>query len=136
RTIAVARTILSVSTLHSTTGDTSREQDDGHLAMAYTFEFKQKSHLHPELLEPAWRTLNAGKLTGRWLNTDPETQGLAELVITQTGDQFRVGAAGAGAGSPIQWPMTNARALANLEEEAGQRAVALAVTFDFGYMKA
>ena len=104
--------------------------------MTYTFEFKQNSHLHPALLEPAWKTLNAGKLTGRWLNTDPETQGLAELVITQNGEQFSVGAVGAGADGSIDWPETRAKALANLEEEAGQRAVALAVTFDFGYMRA
>jgi len=104
--------------------------------MTHTFEFKQKSHLQPELLEAAWKTLNAGKLTGRWLNTDPETRGLAELVITQKGEEFSVGAVGAGSGGPIDWPITKAKALANLEEEAGQRAVALAVTFDFGYMKA
>jgi hypothetical protein len=104
--------------------------------MTHTLEFKQISHLNPALLEPAWRTLNAGKLTGRWINTDPETQGLAELLITQNGEQFSVGAVGVGADGPIDWPMTPAKALANLEEEAGQRAVALAVIFDLGYMRA
>ena len=32
--------------------------------------------------------------------------------------------------------MTEARRLANLEEEGGQRALALAVIFDFGFMTA
>jgi len=99
-------------------------------------QFKQNSHLHPSLLEPEWRTLGAAKLTGRWLNTDPETRGLAELLIEQNGGQFSVGAIAVGAGGPIAWPRTAAKALANLEEEAGQRAVALAVTFNFGYMRA
>jgi hypothetical protein len=105
-------------------------------AMTQTLEFKQNSHLHAQLLEPAWRTLNAGKLTGRWLNTDPVTQGLAQIVIKQDGDQFQVSAVGVGADAGIAWPKTTAEALANLEEEAGQRAVALAVTFDFGFMRA
>jgi hypothetical protein len=32
-------------------------------------------------------------------------------------------------------PKTKATVLANLEEEAGQRALAFAVDFDFGFMK-
>jgi hypothetical protein len=32
--------------------------------------------------------------------------------------------------------VARAKALANLEEEAGQRAIALAATFDFGFMTA
>lgn len=102
--------------------------------MTHSFEFKQNSHLHTALLEPAWKTLNAAKLTGRWLNTDTETQGLAEITIKQAADEFEISAVAAGADRPIEWPPTRAKALANLEEEAGQRAVALAVTFDFGFM--
>jgi hypothetical protein len=101
-----------------------------------TFEFKQSSHLHPALTDPATRSLNADKLTGRWVNTDPETQGLTEIVIEQSGEQFSVSAVGVGADGPIDWPVTQARVLANLEEEAGQRTVALAATFDFGFMRA
>jgi hypothetical protein len=69
--------------------------------------------------------LNADKLTGRWVNTNPETQGLAELVIERDGEQFSVGAVGVGVDGPIDWPMSKARVLANLVKEAGQRAVAL-----------
>jgi len=104
--------------------------------MTQTFEFKQSAHLNPALSDPATRTLNAGKLTGRWVNTDPGTQGLAEISIEQHGDAFKVGAVGVGEDGPIEWPSTRARALANLEEEAGQRALALSVTFDFGFMTA
>src|SRR5260370_5267454 len=102
--------------------------------MTNTLEFKQNSHLNPALSEPAARALNAGKLIGRWLNTDPETEGLAEIVIQLDCDHLVVGAVGVGGDGPIEWPRTNAKPLANLEEDAGQRAVSIAVTFDFGFM--
>src|SRR6185436_18608662 len=104
--------------------------------MTQTFEYKQSYHLNPALTDPATRTLNADKLTGRWMNTDPRTTGLTEILIEQDGDAFKVSAVGAGADRPIVWPVTRATALANLEEEAGQRALALAVTFEFGFMTA
>jgi hypothetical protein len=104
--------------------------------MTQPFEFKQSGHLNPALLDPTARILNADKLTGRWLNTNPETQGIAEIVIEQDGEGFSVSAVGVGATGPIDWPMSKAKVLANLEEEAGQRAVALAATFDFGFMRA
>ncbi|HJU55915.1 MAG TPA: hypothetical protein VJ715_15125 [Pyrinomonadaceae bacterium] len=102
--------------------------------MAQTLEFKQTGDLHPALADPATRTLNAGKLTGRWANTEPETQGVAEITIEQEGDHFSVRVAGVGEDGPVNWPTARARVMANLEEEAGQRAVALAATFDFGFM--
>jgi|SRR5882762_1877099 len=104
--------------------------------MSKTLAFKQNSDLHPALSDPATRTLNASNMTGRWVNTDPATQGIAEIVIEEDAEQFYVSAVGVGAAGPIQWPRTRAQALANLEEEAGQRSIALAVTFDFGFMKA
>ncbi|HVG22240.1 MAG TPA: hypothetical protein VNI02_24600 [Blastocatellia bacterium] len=80
--------------------------------------------------------LSADKLTGRWVNTSPETQGIAEIVIEHDGDHFFVSVMGVGDGGLIAWPRMNATRLANLEEEAGQRALAFAVNFDFGFMKA
>lgn len=50
--------------------------------------------------------MNACKLTGRWVNTNPETQGLAEIVIEQDGEGFSVSAVGLGATGPIDWPVT------------------------------
>ena len=104
--------------------------------MTQSFEYKQSYHLNPALTDPATRTLNADKLTGRWVNTDAGTQGLAEILIERDGEAFGVSALGVGADGPIAWPRTRATALANLEEEAGQRALALAVTFEFGFMTA
>jgi hypothetical protein len=104
--------------------------------MAQNFEFKQSGHLNPLLLERATMTLSADKLIGRWMNTNRETQGLAEFLIEQDGERFSVSGVGVGADGPIHWPVTEAKALANLEEEAGQRAVALTATFDFGFMRA
>ena len=101
-----------------------------------TFQFRQASHLNPALADPATRILNAGKLIGRWLNTDRETQGLSEIVITQDGDEFDVSAIGVGPDGPIEWSAANARVLANLEEEAGQKAIALTARFDFHFMTA
>ena len=104
--------------------------------MTKSIEFKQSSHLNQELLDPAARNLNADKITGRWVNTNSDTQGIAEIIIEHDGEGFRIGVIGVGADEPIEWPATRAKALANLEEEAGQRAVALAATFDFGFMRA
>ncbi len=104
--------------------------------MSGTIEFRQNSHLDPALTDPTTRTLNAGKLTGRWVNTDKETHGLTEILIEQDSDQFTVSAIGAGPDGPIEWAGTRAEVLANLEEEAGQRAIALAATFEFGFMTA
>lgn len=104
--------------------------------MTRTFEFKQSGHLNPALTDTAARTLNADKLTGRWLNTNPETRGVAEIVIEQDGERFSVSVVGVGADGPVVWPNVEAKVLANLEEEAGQRTVALAAVFDFDFMRA
>lgn len=104
--------------------------------MTHPFEFKQSSDLNPTLLNSATRTMDTDKLVGRWLNTNPETRGLAEFVIEQDGERFSVSAVGVGSSGPIQWPKSQAKALANLEEEAGQRTAALTATFDFGFMTA
>lgn len=101
-----------------------------------TFEFKQSGHLNPALSDPSTRTLSADKLIGQWVNTNRETRGIAECAIERVGETFTVSIAGVGAERPIDWPTTKARALANLEEEAGQRTFALAATFDFVFMTA
>lgn len=99
-------------------------------------EFKQSGHLDPALTDPATRKLKAGKLTGRWLNTNPDTQGITECTIKQEGELFSIDISGAGPNGPIHWPTCRTRPLANLEEEAGQRTFALSATFDFGFMTA
>ena len=97
-------------------------------------EFKQTGHLDPALLDPAAAT-NVEKLLGRWANTNRETRGIAECEIKRDGDQFSIQIFGAGADGPIAWPPARTKALANLEEEAGQRTIALAAGFEFGFMK-
>ena len=104
--------------------------------MTQTLELKLSGQLDPAQSDPATRTLQADKLIGRWLNTNPETQGVAEIIIERAGESFLVGVLGVGEDGLITWPQTKATALANLEEEAGQRALALAVDFDFGFMRA
>ena len=103
--------------------------------MTQSFEFKQSGHLNPALTDPATRVTSAEKLVGRWLNTNRETRGIAECLIKEDGEGFSVKLVGVGADGPLEWPATTAKALANLEEEAGQRAVALAATFDLGFMR-
>lgn len=98
-------------------------------------DFKQKSHLHPELTDPAAAILNAGKLLGRWLNTNHETRGIAECTVTQAGAEVNIQIVGVGADGPIKWPAARAMVLANLEEEAGQRSAALLATFNFDFMR-
>jgi hypothetical protein len=104
--------------------------------MTQTFEFKQSGHLNPALSDPAARTLNADKLIGRWLNTNRETRGISEIVIERESEGFKVHVVGVGIDEPVRWPVAEAKVLANLEEEAGQRAVALEATFDMGFMRA
>jgi hypothetical protein len=96
--------------------------------------FKQNSHLNPELRAAV--TGNLEKLFGRWLNTNRETRGIAECTIARDGDQIKVSVVGVGDKGPIAWPTVTAHALANLEEEAGQRTGALMATFEFGFMRA
>ena len=99
-------------------------------------EFRQSGHLHPALRDPAARTANAEKLSGRWVNSNRETRGIAEIEVLPEGGRFTVRVVGVGEGGPVEWPRAEARVLANLEEEAGQRAVALAADFDFPFMRA
>ena len=94
--------------------------------------FKQNSHLNPELYEAGG---NLDKLVGRWLNTNRDTRGIAECTIEREGDQIKVSITGVGEDGPIAWPVVAAHALANLEEEAGQRTGALMATFEFGFMR-
>lgn len=95
--------------------------------------FKQSSHLNPELYSA---TGNIEKLFGRWLNTNRDTRGIAECTITREGDQIKLSIIGVGDEGAIAWPTVTAHALANLEEEAGQRTGALLATFEFGFMRA
>lgn len=104
--------------------------------MTSSIQFKQLAHLNSALSDRATMTLSADKLVGQWVNTNPGTEGLAKIRITQDGDRFTVSASAVGADGYIDWPATSAKPLANLEEEAGQRALALAVTFNFGFMTA
>jgi hypothetical protein len=75
---------------------------------------------------------NIGSLMGHWLNTNRETRGIAECVIAQDGEAVTVSITGVG--EPVQWPKAPAIVLANLEEEAGQRTIALLADFDLGYL--
>ncbi len=99
-------------------------------------QFRQQSHLHPDLTEPGVATTNIQKLLGRWLNTNTETRGIAECTVARDGDEISVSIVGVGADGPIHWPVTKATPLANLEEEAGQRTMAMMATFDHGFMRA
>jgi len=99
-------------------------------------DFRQKSHLHPDLLDPVEANLNDDKLLGRWINTNRETRGITECTVVRDGDDISVSIIGAGEDGPIRWPTARSTPLANLEEEAGQRTMALTATFDLGFMRA
>ncbi|HEY6333346.1 MAG TPA: hypothetical protein VI756_28740 [Blastocatellia bacterium] len=99
-------------------------------------ESRLNGQLDPALLDPSTKTLNAGKMTGVWVNTSAETESVAEIRIEPVDGAFFISAQGTGDPGRIPWPRTKATPLANLEEEAGQRALAFAVTFDLGFMTA
>lgn len=98
--------------------------------------FKQISHLEPALTDPATKTLNVEGLLGTWKNTNTKTPGLSEIVIDREDSRFLISLVGVGPDGPIHWPRTEGTAFANLEEEAGQKAVAIAANFDLGFMEA
>lgn len=104
--------------------------------MTHTVQFKQSGDLTPSLLDPAIGTTGAATLVGEWLNTDPDTRGIVAIVIEQHDGFLSVGLRGAGDDGLIEWPKARATPLANLEEEAGQRALALSAEFDLGFLKA
>lgn len=104
--------------------------------MTQTLEFKQIRDLDKALIHSDVQAMNADKLTGRWMNTDPHTRGLSEITIERIAERFSVSARGVGTNGPIDWLAKSVTALANLEEEAGQRSIAMAADFDFGFMKA
>jgi len=79
---------------------------------------------------------NPASLLGRWLNTNRDTRGISECVVTQDGEGITVSITAAGNSEPVPWPTVRATVLANLEEEAGQRTIALLAKFDLGYMTA
>jgi hypothetical protein len=81
-------------------------------------------------------TGNTASLLGHWLNTNRETQGLAECLVTQDGAGVTVSITAVGEREPVPWPIARGTVLANLEEEAGQRTIALLATFNLGYMTA
>ena len=103
--------------------------------MTLTLAFKQSSDLNPALEDSAGQQLTGEKLLGRWVNTNSDTRGIAECVITQDGEQFNVRIFGVGDKSLIEWPAATTTTLANLEEEAGQRTVALAADFEMHFMR-
>ena len=103
--------------------------------MTETIQFKQKSHLHPALTDPA-ATTHAASLLGHWINTNRDTRGIAECVVAQDARGISIEITGVGDKEPQRWPTARATVLANLEEEAGQRSIALMATFNLGYMTA
>ena len=78
-------------------------------------------------------TGNPASVLGRWLNTNRETRGIAECVASQEQDEFIVRITSA---DKEPWPVAKATVLANLEEEAGQRTIALLADFKLGFMTA
>ena len=79
---------------------------------------------------------NPASLLGRWLNTNRDTRGIFECVVAQDGEGITVSITAVGDNEPVRWPIARTTVLANLEEEAGQRTVALLAKFDLGYMTA
>lgn len=103
--------------------------------MTTTASFKQSSDLNPALELSARGQLTGEKLLGCWVNTNQETRGIRECVVTQDGEGFGVRVFGVGDNGMIEWPTTGATPLANLEEEAGQRTVALVANCEFDFMR-
>lgn len=103
--------------------------------MTSALAFKQATDLQPALANHGAGNISGEALIGRWVNTNRDTRGIAECAIAADGEGYTVSISGVGETGTIDWPQTRATILANLEEEGGQRAVALAVDFDFSFMR-
>jgi len=79
---------------------------------------------------------NADELLGRWLNTNHETRGISECTVARDAGGWSVSLVGVGEDGPIRWPTVRATPLTNVEEEAGQKTMALLASFDLGFMRA
>ena len=79
-------------------------------------------------------TGNPASVLGRWLNTNRESRGIAECVLSQGKDGITVRITEVGQKEP--WPIAQTTMLVNLEEEAGQRTIALLANFILGFMTA
>ena len=77
---------------------------------------------------------NTGSLVGHWLNTNRDTRGIAECLVAENDEGITVSITGAGDNEPVRWPKARGTVLANLEEEAGQRTIALLADFNLGFM--
>ena len=73
---------------------------------------------------------NPASLLGHWFNTNRDTRGIAECIVAQDGDEITVSITTVGNNEPVRWPIARATVLANLEEEAGQRTVALLAKYE------
>ena len=73
---------------------------------------------------------NPASLLGHWLNTNRQTRGITECVIANDGHDITVSITTVGDNEPAHWPLARATVLANLEEEAGQRTVALLARYE------
>jgi hypothetical protein len=78
-------------------------------------------------------TANPASVLGRWLNTNHDTRGITECVVAQDSNGITVSITAADA---VHWPKAGTTMLANLEEEAGQRTIALLANFDLGFATA
>ncbi len=79
-------------------------------------------------------TGNPASVLGRWLNTNRESRGIAECVVSQEKDGITVRITEARQERAVADRENDV--LANLEEEAGQRTIALLANFNLGYMTA
>ena len=73
---------------------------------------------------------NPASLLGHWLNTNRDTRGIAECIVAQDDENITVSITTVGDNEPVRWPIARATVLANLEEEAGQRTVALLARYE------
>ena len=73
-------------------------------------------------------------LAGMWVNTNPETTGIARLLMSESGGNLSVQVYGIGADGLIDWGTTNASLLASAP--SSQVAAGFTCRYDFGFAEA
>jgi len=80
--------------------------------------------------------INPQPLLGRWLNTNPQTTGIKEVVLATGPTDPTLRVIGAGEAEPLDWGTVPLELFLNCEEEDGRPAVAALATYELDFMTA
>ena len=85
-------------------------------------------------VEPGAGPLDTAGLLGMWVNANPETQGIARFVVSETDGRLKLRVYAVGPGGLVDWGEAEAKPYAG--SPASGAAVGFACLYDFGFAEA